>query len=209
MRESLNRFDWIANYYDSLSKVIYGKTLERSQLFFLSQVPNNSRILILGGGTGKILSTLLKMNDSCRISYVEASARMLSLARKQIPARLDKRVQFIHGMQSSVPDHDFDIIITNFYLDMFSAPRLPGICADVNSKLRRGGLWFITDFVDQKKWWQAILLWTMYRFFVLTCGIEGSNLPDWQNALRAIGLREESVKLFYGGFIKSSVFVKP
>jgi ubiquinone/menaquinone biosynthesis C-methylase UbiE len=54
-------FDFIAPYYDFLSKLIFGKRLRIAQTSLLSKIPRHQRILLVGGGTGWILPELLQI----------------------------------------------------------------------------------------------------------------------------------------------------
>lgn len=209
MSTHLDRFNWLARHYDFLSGIIFGKTLHQSQVCFLSSIPADCAILIIGGGTGEMLKELLMVNPTCRVWYVEASGQMVSLAREKISKDDHNRVWFIHGTEVSLPDGIFfDVVITNFFLDLFTDARVLHICKTLWQKLNNDGLWLISDFVDEGKWWHRFLLWSMYRFFALTCDIEGSRLPPWEKQLAATGLTEMKFEFFYGMFIKSSVYKK-
>lgn len=209
MSNPLNQFDWLAKYYDLLSRLISRNRLHHSQVYFLDQIPDSTAILILGGGTGGILKQLLMANRSCLVWYVEASGQMISIARKKVPVEVLSRVKFIHGTERSLSGQStFDIIITNFFIDMFPGDVVQSICRSLYPKLNHAGCWFVSDFVDNGKWWQKFLLWMMYRFFRLTCKIEASELPAWERHLKSTGLEALKSRLFYGGFIKSVVYKK-
>lgn len=209
MSNTLDRFNWLAKHYDFLSRIVFGKTLHQSQLYFLRSIPPGCTILIMGGGTGEMLRFLLEINPTCQVWYVEASSKMIFIAGKKIPKDGLDRISFIHGIEKSLPDQIFfDVIITNFFLDLYPDAGVVNICKGLYQKLNKDALWFVSDFVDGGKWWHRFILWTMYRFFVLTCKIEGSKLPSWEKQLGSIGLAEMKFKLFYGGFIKSIVYKK-
>ena len=48
-------FDKLTPYYDLLTRLVFGKAIINSQEQFLSLVRSGSRVLVVGGGTGKIL----------------------------------------------------------------------------------------------------------------------------------------------------------
>jgi ubiquinone/menaquinone biosynthesis C-methylase UbiE len=209
MSHSLDRFNWIAKYYDLLSGFVFGKAISRSQLCFLNSIPPRSTILILGGGTGSILKPLLDLNPSCKILYIEASGKMISLAKRRLGRPNFERIRFIHGTESAIPaEMDFDVIITNFFLDIFSEAEVLRVAASLYKKLRTHGFWYVSDFVDEGKWWQKGVLCLMYRFFGETGSIDAMQLPGWQRILKSVGLRAVQDKDFYGAFIKSIVYKK-
>jgi len=199
-----NDFDRIAFAYDRLTKLVFGRYIIDSQKFFLNRIPEDSSILILGGGTGWILTELFKIKNNVNVCYIEASARMLAMAKEKSTS--SQQVRFIHGTESDVPsDHKFDCVITNFYLDLFTNESLWVALGKIKESLAPKAQWIATDFVENQ-WWQKLMLRVMYLFFRLTCNIESQKLPDWNKTLHSIGGKRIDSKKFYNGFIETSVF---
>lgn len=205
---ALNAFDRIAPVYDWLSGLVFGDALDQSQLTFLGPICNGSDVLMIGGGTGKALETLLSRTEGCKVWYVEASSEMIARTRQRIGAR-SSNVIFIHGNEDSIPAHaQFDVVITGFFLDLFPEEKVAVLARKIGHHLREDGSWLITDFVGRRKWWHRLLLWGMYKFFTLTCGIEGRRLPGWEYEVGRNGFTEKHARLYFGHFIKSSVWLK-
>jgi len=79
-----NKYDSIAGIYDILSRLVFGKVLQRSQAGLLKWMSPESRVLIVGGGTGWILERIAADHPAgLDIVYVEASAKMVALSRKR------------------------------------------------------------------------------------------------------------------------------
>ena len=204
----LNRFDRIAPYYEGLKRLVFGKAIHEAEICFLDFIKPGSNVLIWGGGSGEMLRVLLNIKYDCKVWYVEASETMIELATKSAGAHAS-RVVFVHGTQRSAPrDFKFDAVITNFFLDLFPEEKIAGIC-DMHTKvLAPDGMWIITEFVDRRRWWQRLLLSVMYRFFRTACTIEADRLPAWEQIVGAHGFNEKHVRIFYGAFIKASLWVK-
>lgn len=201
----MNQFDHIAKFYDPLATLVFGKSLLRSQTCFLNLLPEKGNVLILGGGTGWVAEKLLK-RSGVTIFYLEASDQMLTLAKKRL-ASYEGRVVFIHGTQDSIPQNiKFDGLITNFILDLFSDSNLRGVVDRLKSTMSIHSLWIVTDFTDQGKLWQRVLLWVMYRFFHITTGIEAVNLPAWELILLSSGVKTKQREHFFGGFIETGIY---
>ncbi len=200
----INQFNRVAGSYDLLGRLVFGNTLQKAQLVYLSLVPAEANVLILGGGTGQVLKYLLSVNSSCRVWYIEASSSMIKSATKNIREMNNTmRVNFIHGTHDSIPgDIRFDVVIANFFLDLFSH-RLNTVIRKIKDALQPNGDLLITDFVDGGKVWQKVMLSSMYLFFNTTCKIEAKALPAWQRALRDSGFAEAESIVFYKGFIKT------
>ena len=208
MSDSLNRFNWIAPHYDAVSRLVYGKAILNSQAWALERIPSGSAVLVLGGGSGAILPLLNRISPACRIWYVEASSVMLTRAAATVDQAATENIVFIHGTEMAIPQLKYDAIITNFLLDLYPDRDVRKICDILGNRLNAGGIWLASDFVDGGKRWHRIMLWLMYRFFVLTCQIKASRLPDWEKQIRSTGMKEVAFRTFYGGFIKSVIYLK-
>jgi hypothetical protein len=196
-------FDRIAQHYDSLAGCVFGKSIKDCQTYYLSAIPNASNILILGGGSGWILKEIEETTNDCRIWYIETSERMIALAKSRTNS---PRVTFIHGNEASIPKGlAFDVIITNFFLDLFDDDQLHTIVQAILPSIRKDAIWLVSDFVNRKVW-HCVMLWIMYRFFMLTTDLKKSYLPGWEFALRSMGFIELQSRYFYGSFIKSVIY---
>jgi len=201
----LNSFDAIAPWYDALAKVVYGKAIQKAQSHFINEIKEDANVLILGGGTGWLLSYLLLAKPNCKVWYLEASAKMIELTTQKI--HTSSSVQLIHGTEDDIPTEiRFDAVITNFYLDLFPIEKLNLVIKKIKNSLKPNSKWLATDFVDGSKWWQAMLLKAMYLFFRIVCRIPATKLPDWNGLLMSNGVQKIKSKLFYQGFIESTIY---
>jgi tRNA (cmo5U34)-methyltransferase len=203
MRKSaLNGFNLVAPVYDRLAKMIFGRSIRDAQICLLNKIPPGSDVLILGGGTGWILEAMNRENVDCTIWYVEASSEMITRAKKRSLGH--NRTYFIHGTESDLPaGKQFDVVITNFFLDLFTSEKLHHVVAAITKCLKPGALWIATDFTKPKSFWQGMLLSTMYLFFRATSGIEAETLPEWEMILRREKFEVLSEKGFYNNFINT------
>jgi tRNA (cmo5U34)-methyltransferase len=220
-----NDFDAIAPIYDFLAAVVFGRSIKNSQLHFLHMIPANSQILIIGGGTGWLLPILLKMHTDVKITFIELSQKMISKAKKKLNPVQEKSVKFIHGDVSfilknynqhksdeySPGEKKYDVIITNFFLDVFNDNNLPEIFFKIKNTLRSDGLWFFTDFYYAPKKnnffsWQKFLILFMYYFFKKVCHLEGSKLVNFDQYFATYNLISIKEAYYFHNMIKSSVF---
>jgi len=186
-----------------LATLVFGKSMVASQRFFLKEIPPRANVLILGGGTGWILNEIAKTNVSCEIWYIDASAKMLEHARKNAGVL---RVHFVHGTEDDIPPAiTFNVLITNFYLDLFAEQKLDDVVRKVTFSLTRDACWIVTDFLNRKRW-QRLLLFVMYSFFNVVAHLDNRHLPDWNVAIQRGGYRKIDSGLFYLGFIESAIF---
>jgi tRNA (cmo5U34)-methyltransferase len=200
-------FDVIAPVYDLLSRMVYGKSIVAAQKYFLKDIPEGAHVLIVGGGTGWIIEELFAVNKTCSVVYIEASQKMLQKAQSRMNSSDKSRIQFI--FQSEMPSEgSYDVIITNFFLDVFPSYKLIYIIQQLKDRVVTNGRWIVTDFVDDGKRWQRFLLKVMYAFFRSVSKLEASILPPWQRLLMDAGMQRNGVKRFYAGFIETAIYQK-
>lgn len=205
--KAANQFDRVARVYDRLAKLVFGTSIVASQQFFLREIPANARILILGGGTGWILNEIAAATTACEIWYIDASEKMIEQAKNANANLLP--VHFIHGTEDDIPPTvSFDILITNFYLDLFDERELYSVLDKITQSLTGEVRWIVTDFLDRKRWWQSLMLNAMYSFFRIVTGLENRRLPDWNLAIQRNGFAKIGSRLFYRGFIEAAIFAK-
>lgn len=205
MAANYNNSAW---FYDRLSRVVYGKALVKAQIYLLKQVPANSKVLIVGGGTGWILEELNHIHPTgLNITYVEIAEHMMALSQKRNIA--GNKVIFINdAVENVLLPADFDVVITPFLFDNFTEQTLVKVFTHINTLLKKDGLWLNTDFQLTGKWWQQVLLKTMFLFFKVICGIEASKLPAIEKCFEEAGYKVAYRKTFFGDFIVSEVYTR-
>ncbi|RZL40542.1 MAG: class I SAM-dependent methyltransferase [Pedobacter sp.] len=207
----LNNYDKIAKRYDSLSRLIYGKAQVNAQINQLKYIPENSSILIAGGGTGWILEEISKIQSiGLKITYVEISGNMINLSKARNVQ--DNEVKFVNiGVEDFTSEELFDVVLTPFLFDNFSAERAKVVFKKLDEMLRDNGLWLLVDFNlngENGKWWKWIMLKSMYVFFKLLKIVEANKLTDMEPQFLTAKYQVLEERFYYGRFIKASVFKK-
>ena len=204
-----NSYDRVARYYDFLKGVVFGNAIIASQVSLLEFIPPNSKILIVGGGTGEILEKIAELYPSrLQITYVEISERMMDISRKRNVG--NHPIEFItKPVEEFTPAGIYDVIITPFLFDNFKVNKIEKIIQQLNVYLAPNGYWLYIDFNADtiKPLWQKILLKCMYTFFRILGHIEADTLVDAK-----VFLEEKYTRIFkskfYAGFIRSYAFKK-
>ncbi|GAB3839129.1 class I SAM-dependent methyltransferase [Hymenobacter jeollabukensis] len=213
MPSSTPDFDSVAAFYDPLARLVFGPTLLRAQRAALQTgLPTAGaapRVLFIGGGTGRVLPELLAVSPGAQVLYLEASARMLRQAEelaRPLPAAAG-RVQFRHGTETALlPAEQFDVIVAFFLFDLFPPAELADLLARLQRHAHGGTRWLVADFAPPRRGWQRGLQWLMYRFFGLTSGVRGRQLPDIVGALGQLGLRPAWGQQWADGLVQAGVW---
>jgi ubiquinone/menaquinone biosynthesis C-methylase UbiE len=205
MAANYNNAAW---FYDGLSRLVYGHALIRAQVYLLGFIPKNTKVLVVGGGTGWILEEIAKIHPSgLQITYVEVSAKMISRAKSRTTT--GNRVTFINNAIENIRlPADFDVVLTPFLFDSFTPQTLEKVFGHIHLLLKSGSRWLHADFQVTEKWWQRLLLKLMLTFFKIVCKIEASKLPDTDKQFEQYGYETVAKQPFFRDFVISTVYRK-
>ena len=211
--EKLVGFDRVAWLYDALATLVFGSSLRAAQRAALHGLPTGMpHVLILGGGTGWVLSEVLRRVPAATVLYLEASPQMLARARARLACELPQaadQVEFRHGTQAALqPGEQFGAIITFFVLDCIPLGDLGAALAHLRAAQSPGAPWLVVDFRPARRGWRHWLLRLMYLFFRLTTGLRAHKMPDLRTYLDQVGLTASPPQLFFGGAIESLIFIE-
>ena len=207
----------IAPYYETLEHLAFGRSLERSRFAFLEQITTAQRAILCGGGDGRFLAALLRVNSQVEVDYVELSSRMIELAETRVTRMGDairKRVRFREGdVRKFEPRAEgYDLIVTHFFLDCFSDEELPIIVGRLAKWGTPGARWIVSEFREGETPVSRILtravIRLLYAGFKLTTGLRIIRLPDYMAALADQGFVLSSQHALLGGLLHSSMWSK-
>ena len=169
----MTNFDRLAPFYDNLKKLIFQSALGKAASCFIADIPLNSQILIIGGGTGALLMHFKKTHT---ITYIEQSGKMLSAAKKR---PTEAYVEFIcEDIIHYELQKEYDCIITPFVLDCFQEEQLKHLMSKLTPDLKNNGMWLHADFYPHNSM-QKGFVQLMYFFFRKTAGLTLLNIPDF------------------------------
>jgi len=180
-------FDRLATSYRLLETIAFGQSLQRARILWLEKIPRPRRVLILGEGDGRFLCELLRVHPKIDIDCVDASARMLNLARtraRQSHPESWQRIQFIHAdILKWSPLKSYDLIVTHFFLDCFPRDEVKAIVDKLARATTPDGVWLLADFTIPpagifSRMHAKLLLRMMYLFFRCAAGIAANGLVD-------------------------------
>lgn len=208
-------FDRVAPFYDPLARLVFGDAQQQAQKVLLPFIKENARVLIIGGGSGWLLEQVLKTGRNLHIVYLDASPKMISLAKKRTLHFIEEStacVQFRIGTEQAIlPDETFDVVITPFLLDLFPAQRLSELMVRLKTALKVEGQWLFADFWPVQHpvpIWQKLLLKTMYIFFGIVSGVKATQLPDFKYHFRQLNMQDVYTACFFKSMIQAKVFIR-
>lgn len=210
-------FNALSPFYDILSQFFFGRSLSTSQNYFLNEIKNANSILIFGGGTGKLLSELIKQGTSQHLYYLDISDKMIDKSKRLIskkhPEALSK-ITFKTGSYQDLPQSQyFDAVITPYVLDCFPEEKLHTVMKKLDSALLPDGKWLFTDFeISQHspsmKSFSRLVIKSLYFTFNVICSLGVNHLPDFKIKFSQFGYALISEKTFMKGLLVSRCYVK-
>ena len=194
-------FDILAPHYRWMEFVLAGEKLQRCRTAFLDHVAKANKVLILGEGNGRFLRECRRKLPNANITCVDASARMLALARERMTGQGGK-MNFVHAdaLEWSPSDSGFDLIVTHFFLDCFRREQLESLIAKLARAAAPQASWLLADFQSAgggvQRYRSQLILWTMYRFFRVVTRLPATALiaPDTYLEQNGFTLRERAVR---------------
>jgi ubiquinone/menaquinone biosynthesis C-methylase UbiE len=196
-------FDVLAPHYRWIEFVSAGDKLQQCRTAFLGQVADAKKVLIVGDGNGRFLLECRRKLPDAKITSVDASGRMLTLARQ----RLER-----HGVNSvsinfvcadalvwTPPEREFDLIVTHFFLDCFRREQVEALITKLARAAAPGANWLLADFqvapAGLARLRSRLILWMLYRFFRVMTGLSARVLttPDVFLQKNGFTLRERQV----------------
>ena len=201
-------FDRVAPHYRWLETLVFGNQLQEARVAFVREIEPPLRILIVGEGNGRFLAELMRTGEP-QVDCVEMSARMIALARKQVP---DAHVNFIQAdiRDLALREAHYDLIVCHFFFDCFTEGALAEIIARLANAAAPNAQCLVADFCYPTRGWPhwraRALIAAMYFFFRASAGIEAHRLVDYRPLLRANGFRLRKELLSRRGEIRSQLW---
>jgi len=195
----INDFDFLAPTYDSVVRLVFGRSIVMSQKWLIGQMEDCNSVLILGGGTGEILTLL---PENFRITYLEKSGEMIRISKNR---KTSLEIDFINedflgwGTQQK-----FDCIICPFFLDCFNEINLRETILRVKAYLSPNGVLLVSDF--ELKSTPRFLSWLMHFFFRISTNLESKALKDINGELLKAGFEMKDENFFHRNMIFSRVY---
>jgi len=199
-------FDRVAPHYRWLETLVFGSKLQKARTAFVRQIDPPRRVLIVGEGNGRFLAQFVRAYPQAAIDCLDASARMIGLARKRLdPARVRFLLEDVRS--AKLPAGHYDLVVTHFVLDCFTERGVEEVVARLACAAAPGANWLLADFREPragwKRWHARFWLRLMYGFFCLTTDLEAAELVDPSPFLCKGGFHLRSQRFSRFGMIKS------
>jgi ubiquinone/menaquinone biosynthesis C-methylase UbiE len=190
-------FDSVAPHYRWMEFVLAGNKLQRCRTAFLNSAADARNILVVGEGNGRFLCECRRKTGSAEITCVDASARMLDLARQRLRRQrlsLD-HTRFVHAdaIEWKPLPSTYDLVVTHFFLDCFRPEQLSRVVASLANASTARAKWLLADFqvptTGLRRYRAEVIHFLMYAFFGLAARLPARKLHPADDLLRVHGFR--------------------
>lgn len=185
--------------------------MQRARVAFLWKIPEPQKILVLGEGPGSFLVMARQVFPNAEITCLDASSAMLEKTKQRLQRHnisLDS-VTFLHQDLFSWQPlmQTYDLIVTNFFLDCFTAKELEHLVPILSRAATSNALWLIADFqISRARIMEKIsqlLVKTLYLFFRRVAAISATELASPHYLLEKNGFQLQEYKELCGGLLRS------
>ena len=171
-----NSIAWI---YDFLVRLVFGKKQDRANKEFLKLIPHEARVLVIGGGTGKIINYLDKLDKSLEVDYVEISSQMNALSKRRVNRTL--ALTFYYESILDFEGNGYDIILANFFFDQFPQSVGQEIAVHLYPKLKKDGFMIFSDFITTNNFCDRLIIAISIVFLRVTADLRIRRLPNYSD----------------------------
>lgn len=204
----MSNYNLIAGFYDPLARLVFWGRIHRANTKYLHDIESGSKILIIGGGRGKLL---LDLPQNCSVDFVDPSKNMLKGARAFAKRRNDLKVAFHQQkFQKFESTEQYDFIICPFYFDQFNNWEIDRQLTKIQVMLKPNGELFVSDFFPAKNarfMFHKGVIWLMIMYFRIFTGLKINNIADIREALKNSGWERQAEEKFFSGMIFSSKWI--
>ncbi|WP_439482073.1 class I SAM-dependent methyltransferase [Cyclobacterium plantarum] len=203
---SPDHYRLLAPFYESLGRLLLGNQFQASKTAFLHTIEKGDQVLVVGGGVGANMPELLRRcGEKGKVVYMEASASMIRLCRKGLDKDLLKQVVFIHASTfNALPDLKFDVVITQYFLDVLPDEQIDRLFGALQSKVDKPTRWIFVDFYPLSS--KMVQLKTMINAFRLLTRHARKDLPEYEGYFNKWGWQEMESMIYCQGFYQARIY---
>jgi ubiquinone/menaquinone biosynthesis C-methylase UbiE len=208
-------FDRLAPHYRWMEAMLAGGLLQRCRTRWLGEVRESRRALLVGEGNGRMLEACAAALPECRFTVLDQSEGMLAQAQwrwRKVKGKQNVAFECADLRDWRTDAANFDLVITNFFLDCFTAEELSRVMANINAATAAQARWLMADFCEPQSGWRRVraqaVLALAYGFFRATTGISAGRISSPEAGLRAAGFEICRRELFNCGLLHADLWAR-
>ena len=155
-----DRYRLMSKFYYWLERWYSGGQIKATKLSQTTEITAGDSVLFAGVGGGE--DALAAAQKGASVVAVDSSSSMLAITNRKFEAAslpIAKRCVDIRKFET---DEQFDVVVANFFLNVFDSDEMPRVLKHLNSLLRPGGKLLIADFAPLSGSWLSRALQSIH-----------------------------------------------
>jgi len=155
-KEIVRKYNWIAPIYDLFGILMESKARQRA--IDMAAIKNGEKVLEVAFGTGLNFVEIMRRNPQGWVNGIDVSMKMLERARKRISKTGQKNYTLYLGDGRHLPFEDgtFDILMTQYLLDILPVEDFIPILLEFRRVLKDGGRIVLVNMTKGERWLNKI-----------------------------------------------------
>jgi demethylmenaquinone methyltransferase/2-methoxy-6-polyprenyl-1,4-benzoquinol methylase len=200
IKDTRKAYDKLSSLYDAAAHLYSGGKIRAVKAAQLDEMRPGDKILYAGVGTGEDAAMVAR--PDVKVTILDTSPLMLERAARRFQAA---GVQGIEIICCDVRDHGrsayYDIVIANFFLNIFSESTMKEVMARLAGMIKPGGKMLIGDYsFPHGRWPQRVTQRLYYFASMFSVWLFGGTtlhpIYDYLRYFEEVNLRTISVKRF-------------
>ena len=141
-----NNYGVVAKVYDLLGHLYSGGQIRASKEAQMDAIRPGQRVLYAGAGGGE--DAVMAATHGAVVTVVELSPEMIEECRIRFrKAGVEDQIELVEAdIMTFQRERAFDVVVANFFLNVFSINVMPSVMDHLVSLLKSDGLFLISDF---------------------------------------------------------------
>ena len=141
-----NNYGVVAKIYDVLGHIYSGGQIRASKQAQLDVIKPGQRVLYAGAGGGE--DAVMAAKQGAVVTVVELSPEMIEQCQRRFRKEgVESQIELVEAdIMTFKREHAYDVVVANFFLNVFSISVMPGVMDHLVSLLKPSGYFLISDF---------------------------------------------------------------
>ncbi len=207
-------FNNLARIYRWMEMATFGPTLWHCRCYFLDEMRDRQRALVLGDGDGRFTARLLGSNSEIQVDAVDASPAMLKAFLRRAGEHARRIEVQCDDIRLWSPKHEkYDLVVSHFFLDCLTSEEVGALAAKIQSCLTPDARWLISEFAIPDRGVGRViarcLVKLLYFAFGSLTGLRVRQLPKHAESLARYGFIPHKQKILFFGILRAEIWLRP
>jgi ubiquinone/menaquinone biosynthesis C-methylase UbiE len=174
--QTARSYESMASFYERLNRIFTGGQNLAARFSQIDDMHAGQRVLYVGVGPGE--EALEAARKGINVTCIDLSPSMIEIVRQRFE-QAGLPGEFVVGdIMEYEPEEPFDVVVSNFFLNIFSRPVMLQMLARLVSLVRPGGDFVLADFAPPRG---NIVLRARHRLYYAV-----ANFSHWMMGLCAL-----------------------